>query len=320
VTAGRTPADVPRPVAPPIAGGAANRRAAAKALPDRIAFLGFGLIGGSIAKALRSADYRGFIAAWSPAGAGPAEAVGAGLIDLAAPTAVEALTAAGLVVLAGPPLAVLEALDGVADARVANLLADDATITDVASTKARIVARADELGLPFVGGHPMAGREASGFDAADGELFVDRPWVVVPASLGTHRHVVATTAMAWAAGARPIQLTPDAHDSAVAAISHLPLVVAAALVEAGAGGRDWPVARSLAASGWASSTRLARGDPEMGAGILATNGPEVLARLRDLRAVLDRWIEELEVSDPPDVAGLRARLEAARAATDGDPR
>ena len=319
MTADRTSAESARGSgAPPVTGGAANRRAAARALPDRIAFIGFGLIGGSIARALRAAEYRGTIAAWSPAGSGPAAGRSAGIVDETPADAVGALSGAGLVVLAGPPLAVLEALDGVAEARRGGALAEDATVTDVASTKARITARAAELELPFVGGHPMAGRELAGFGAADPDLFVDRPWVIVPTGSATHRQVVHTTALAWATGARPIELTAEAHDRAVAAISHLPLVVAAALVEAVTAGGDWPVVRTLAASGWAGATRLAGGEPEMGAGILATNAPAVLARLRDVRAVLDRWIEDLEADGGPDPGALRARLEAARAAASVD--
>jgi prephenate dehydrogenase len=105
-------------------------------------------------------------------------------------------------------------------------------------------------------------------------------------------------------------MTPAAHDAAAAAVSHLPLVLSAALVEAvAADAADWAVARQLAAGGWASMTRLARGDVEMGAGILATNGDEVAQRLRILRDALDGWLTEL---DEGDADALRERLAAAR--------
>jgi prephenate dehydrogenase len=83
-------------------------------------------------------------------------------------------------------------------------------------------------------------------------------------------------------------------------------------VEAIAAGPGWPLEQRLAAAGWASMTRLARGDVEMGTGILATNGPAVAERLREMRRVLDGWLAELD-ADPPDPAGLRERLTAARA-------
>ena len=97
-----------------------------------------------------------------------------------------------------------------------------------------------------------------------------------------------------------VRLDAAAHDRAVAGISHLPLLVAAALVEAVAGRSaadappDWDVARALAANGWRDMTRLARGDPAMGAAIAATNAAAVAERLRALRIALDGWLAELE--------------------------
>jgi prephenate dehydrogenase len=107
------------------------------------------------------------------------------------------------------------------------------------------------------------------------------------------------------------------HDAAVAAISHLPLVLSAALVEAVAGRPDrprvdWAQAAQLAAGGWEGMTRLARGDVDMGTGIATTNAPAIARRLRDLRAVIDEWLADLERPDGPDRAGVRDRLTAAR--------
>ncbi len=112
----------------------------------------------------------------------------------------------------------------------------------------------------------------------------------------------------------PVRLDAADHDRAVAGISHLPLVVAAALAQAVAGqASDWPTAASLAAGGWRDTTRVARGDPAMGAAILATNAPAVAVRLRDLQAELAGWLTELERPGGPDEAALRDRLAAAKA-------
>ena len=288
-----------------------RRAAAAAGLPPRIAFLGFGLIGGSIALALREAGYDGHLSAWTPNGAGPAEGLRRGMVDEAPATSRAALGDAGLVILAGPPLAVLARLG---EAELEQAVASGATATDVASTKGMLVASADARSLPFVGGHPMAGRETSGVSGAAASLFVDRPWVIVPGAAAREQDIDRVTALAAAAGSRPIRMTAHEHDRAVAAISHLPLVAAAALVEsvalAGEGGGDWPVARALAATGWSDMTRLARGDPEMGAGILATNRAAVAARLRAFRDAIDDWLRALEGHPSPDA--LRERLEAAR--------
>src|SRR5262245_61581071 len=225
------------------------RAAATARLPARIAFLGFGLIGGSIAAALRTAGSVASLSAWTPDGHGPAEGKRRGLIDAAARSADEAVDGAGLVILAGPPLAVTRAL---AD-RATGLwtrLAEDATVTDVASTKGRIVELAEATGLHFVGGHPMAGREVSGVSGATAALFIDRPWVLVPTAAAREVDVDRVAALAGAVGARPIRMTAAEHDAAVASISHLPLVAAAALVEAVAlaheSSEEWPLARALA--------------------------------------------------------------------------
>ncbi len=288
-----------------------TRADAAGRLPERIAFLGFGLIGGSIAMALRSAGGRGSrMLAWTPAGVGPADGVRRGFLDEAAPSAAAALDGALLVVLAGPPLAIIATLAGEATALRAAAEAG-ATITDVGSTKRRIIDSAAASGLPFVGGHPMAGRETTGAASATADLFVDRPWLIVPGDDARAVDVERVEALARATGARPVRLGADEHDAAVAAISHLPLVVAAALVESVTeDGSDWALARSLAATGWSDMTRLANGNAEMGAGILATNSAAVVARLRAMRDALERWIERLErdAADPD----LRDRLESAR--------
>ena len=289
----------------------------------RVALLGFGLIGGSIARALRRDPADWSIAAWSPSSIGPTVASAEDLIDRACATPADTIRGADLVVLAAPPLACLALIDDLAGSWQADLGAD-AIVTDVASTKAAILARAEERGLRFVGGHPMAGRETSGFEAARGDLFAGRPWVIVPSDRALPGDRERVEALVRACGARPIEMTAADHDAATAAISHLPLVAAAALVEAVAGpGRgparpDWPVAEGLAASGWQGMTRLARGDATMAAGIAATNAPAIAARVRDLRAVLDAWLVELERPGGPDDASLVERFAAARRRLEAD--
>lgn len=283
----------------------------------RIAILGFGLIGGSIARALARLPegQRPRVDAWSPSGEGPAMAVADGVLDGRLSEPGEAW-ASELVVLAAPPLACLDLLDALAARRPS--AGSTTTVTDVASTKARIVERARALDLSFVGGHPMAGLEVTGYGAARADLFRDRPWVVVPGGLARPSDVDRVEELARSVGARPIRMDPQGHDRAVAAISHLPLLTAVALVEAvvgGPGGPDrpgWPAARALAAGGWAGMTRLASGDVEMGAGILATNADATAAGLRDLRDAIDGWLAELERPGGPDAASLRSRLRAAR--------
>ena len=295
------------------------RAAAAARLPDRIAFIGFGMIGGSIALALREAGSAAQLVAWTPDGTGPGDGLRRGMLDEAPASTADALHGAGLVILAGPPLAVVATIEDLSGRLRAHLGAD-ATVTDVASTKQLITSAADHA-LRFVGGHPMAGRESSGVTAATADLFIGRPWVIVPTQLARPIDVDRVEALATAVGARPIAMAADEHDAAVAAISHLPLVLAASLVEsvAGApeGARTWPTARELTATGWRDMTRLALGDPEMGAGILATNAGSVAERLRALRDAIDTWLDLLDAGDEGVDAGkVRDRLEAARRALD----
>ena len=275
----------------------------------RVAILGLGQIGGSVGRALIAAGHPWRVAGWtrSPDARDAATADG---LEMAASIR-DACVGADLILLAAPPLACLELIDALGGPERGSL-APEAVITDVASTKVAICARAAGHGLRFVGGHPMAGGEGSGYGASDPVLFAGRPWVVTPTEPADAEGEKRVETVAIACGAEVVRLGAAEHDAAVAAISHLPLVLAAGLVEAVAGGPDWPLERRLSAGGWASMTRLARGDVEMGTGILATNAPAVAERLRDLRAVLDGWLGDLEAV-APDVDALRPRLEAARA-------
>jgi prephenate dehydrogenase len=284
----------------------------------RVAIIGLGQIGGSVGRALIAAGDPWRVAGWTRSV--NAQRVAAADGFRIASSIADACGDADLVVLAAPPLACLDLLDALAGP-LRPTLAAGAVITDVASTKVALAERATARGLRFVGGHPMAGREGSGYPASDAELFVGRPWAVTPTEPPDVAAEERVVALAVACRANVVRLDPATHDAAVAAISHLPLVVAAALVEAIATTPDWPLERRLAAGGWAGMTRLARGDIDMGTGILATNGPAVAARLRDLRDVLDGWLADLETS-PPDVERLRDRLTSVQrllAADDGVP-
>jgi prephenate dehydrogenase len=279
----------------------------------RVAILGFGLIGGSIARALRAGpDSAAWdVVAWSPSGTGPAKAHAEGVIGAAATSPTRAVKGAELILLAAPPLETLALLRDLAGP-MSGARRSDATITDVASTKSAIVQAANELALPFVGGHPMAGRETAGYEAATADLFQGRPWVVVPGAHAGSGDVEMIEELARAVGAVPQRMSADVHDAAVAGISHLPLVLAAALTEAVAATADWPETSVLAASGWRDMTRLARGDVAMGSGIAATNAAAIAARIRRVQDVLDAWLADLDGRGTPDVDALRARLQTAQ--------
>jgi prephenate dehydrogenase len=281
----------------------------------RIAILGFGLIGGSIARALRipgAATTLGEpfeLVAWSRRPDGPSAALGAGIVDDAPTDLAAAVDGADLIVLAAPPLVSIALVDELAGG-LRGAVGRDATVTDVSSTKRMIGEAADSAGVRFVGGHPMAGREASGFGAATPDLFLDRPWIICTGRHATAGDADRVVALARACGANPIRMDPETHDRLAAAVSHVPLIVSAALVEAITADPAWPEARGLAAGGWRSMTRLADGDPTMGAGIAVTNASAIAAGLREVRAALEDWIAALETDPDPGV--LEAKLRTAR--------
>jgi prephenate dehydrogenase len=257
------------------------------------------------------------VTAWSRNQAPVHKAVADGAVDVAAGSLEEAVRDADIVVLAAPPLTCLDLIDQLGGP-LRGVVSEDCTFTDVASAKTRIVARADAAKLPFIGGHPMAGRELSGYGAALPDLFVQRPWVTVIGRYARLCDGERIGELIEACGAIQIPMHAAAHDSAVAAISHMPLVISAAMVEAVAGGpgepehEDWRAAEVLAATGWAGMTRLAKGEPGMGAGIAATNSAAIAGRLRDVRKVIDAWIKELEREGGPDADQLLARFTSAR--------
>lgn len=272
----------------------------------RLAILGFGLIGGSIALALAEREPgRWEVTAWSRDPSAPRRALGRGALKAVAPDPRSAVAGAELVVLAAPPEANLALLDelgpSLAEARV--------TLTDVTSVQGPIAARAAAIPeLRFVGGHPMSGRERRGFAAATAALFVERPWMVLPSPVADRDDVARVRELAEACGARPIEMDAAAHDAAVGGVSHLPLLASLALAETVTDSAEWPEARGLAAQGWRDTTRLARGDPVLGAAILSGNAAALADWLERYRGVLERWQSTLGAKPASDE--LEARLQA----------
>lgn len=267
----------------------------------RLAILGFGLIGGSIAQALASRRPGAWtVTAWSRRPTAPEVALEAGIVATVASTPEAAVAGSELTVLAASPVANLALVGRIGPA----VVEAGGLLSDVTSVQRPMAAAAAAVpGLRAVGGHPMSGRERAGYDAASPDLFVDRPWVVLPGRLATPADIALVETLASDCGARPVRLGSDAHDAAVALISHLPLVVAASLVEAASGAAAWPDARRLAAQGWRDTTRLARGDAALGAGMLALNAAAVAEALRRQRALLDAWQVRLDALAAASVAG-----------------
>jgi len=231
-----------------------------------VAIVGLGLIGGSLARALTRAGYP-VVGVDRPAVRRRARAARAVARTVARPE--EAARSADVLVLAAPPSVNLRLLR-----RVARRARSGLVVTDVGSVKAPIVREADRLGLAFVGGHPMAGNEGSGFRASEAGVFRGRSWILCPGRRGAGRALAAVRRLARAAGARPVRMDAAEHDRVVAFLSHVPQLVSWALLDAA---RADPLAvrrLTVAGPGFAGMTRLAASPPGLWREILAENRRE----------------------------------------------
>lgn len=273
-----------------------------------ITVVGLGLIGGSIGLALADEPgVRRIGVDRSPDACKKALAVGA--VDAVTHDVAESVRDADLVVLAVPVGAMEHVVRAAAPA-----LKPGAVVTDVGSTKAELCRRLPRL-LPahasFVGGHPLAGSERSGIDAADPYLFANAVYVLTPVSDDN----AALQKVRWlvqALGAHPLEMDPEHHDVIVASVSHLPHLAAAALIlaVADAAAKDEQTWR-LAAGGLRDTTRVASGDPALWLDICLTNQKPIVAALRRLEHRLAQLRAALETNDGE---ALIAQLAAARAA------
>jgi prephenate dehydrogenase len=244
----------------------------------RIAVVGLGLIGGSVARGLTRSGHR-VVGVDVPAVGRRARRAGA--VAATASRVEDVARDCDAVVLAAPPEANLRLLR-----RIARSAGPGLVVTDVGSVKQPICREAARLGLAgFVGGHPMAGSEAAGFAASSPDLFHGRPWILTG---GSERALRKVRVLVRCLGARPVLLSAREHDRTVAFVSHLPQLVAWAVDSAAR--RDRVAARrlALAGPGWRDVTRLARSPRGLWRQILASNRGEVVRALGALRRALAR--------------------------------
>ncbi len=275
----------------------------------RLTLLGLGLLGGSVAKAARAAGLAREIAAVGRRRESLEPALVDGAVDLITTDLAEGLAGAELCVLA-TPVATLASLLG----DVWRAAPDDVVITDVGSTKAAIVRTAEQLfrtrPLAFVGSHPMAGSEQSGYRVARVDLFAGARVILTPTD-ATDAHAVKRVAEFWEAlGGRVMTLDPATHDRAVAAVSHLPHLVADALVET--------VLRSdrqffdVAGPGFRDTTRIAAASPKVWREIYQENRAALTESLRIFRGALDDLERLVETGADEAVERELERIKRAR--------
>ncbi|CAN5519139.1 prephenate dehydrogenase [soil metagenome] len=262
----------------------------------RIAILGTGLIGGSIGLGLRTARCSALVVGYDRNPASLECALERNAVDETAATPEDAVRAADVVIVALPVDRI-----PVACAKLSGSIPLSAIVTDVGSAKGEVVVEGERsFGERFVGGHPMAGSERHGMDAADGALFDGAWWVLTPTAATSPAAYATVSDMVQSLGATPVAVGPDVHDSLVARLSHVPQLAASALVDAAvaSGGRE--ALLGLAAGGFRDITRIAASDPDLWVAIIRSNTAavhEALGALGDrLGALADlvaqgRWGE-----------------------------
>lgn len=274
-----------------------------------LAVVGVGLIGGSFAAALRRAGQVGRVLGVGRNAASLARAVELGLIDEAV-SAEDAAARADLVLLSTP----VGGLKNVLSRMLPHL--DAATVvTDAGSTKAEVVDAAREaLGERvgcFVPGHPIAGAERTGPEAADAKLYAGRTVILTPLAENCAASINQVRRAWQACGASVIDMDAGAHDRVLASVSHLPHLLSSVYMEQVATAADARTRLDLAGSGFRDFTRIAAGSPEMWRDIFLSNRDAMLAELADVRAVLDR--AERAIADGDDVTLLALLDTAAQA-------
>lgn len=283
-----------------------------------VAVIGLGLIGGSLLRALAAAGH--WLAGYDTDPSTRAMArTGAALAPkdsrwLVAPSIPDAVSAAELVVIATPLPAVGGVLDEISGAGYTGL------VTDVVSVKVpvrRLVARHLRGGgqrlAGFVGGHPMAGREIAGFASADAALFHSCAWALCLDEETSLADWLTVANLLTGLSVRVVPTTSTDHDRAVAAVSHVPHLLAAALATAVAN----PLAATLAAGSFRDGTRVAASSPDLIAAMCGGNAGPVQEALEAVLTKLDAAASALEADDP--IAAVRAWAAPANAARTGWP-
>ncbi len=271
-----------------------------------VAIFGPGLIGGSLALALRKCHPEAALRLWTRRSES-LPSLREGLPGCHVSTdAAEVATGADLIVLCTP----IGVMPGLAET-IRPHVGESAIVTDAGSVKAPVVEKLGRiLGDRFIGSHPMAGSEKSGFDAARADLFEKAVCIITPTAQSQPADVKTVQEFWQSLGCRILEMPPEEHDRAVGCVSHLPHAVAAALV-------NGVVLRSrsalaVAGSGYRDTTRIAAGPPGMWTEILLENKAGLLAGLNDFSTMLDEMKNLISSGDAAGLEGFLTRAQESR--------
>ncbi|MDQ7730064.1 bifunctional prephenate dehydrogenase/3-phosphoshikimate 1-carboxyvinyltransferase [Halomonas sp. SpR8] len=280
----------------------------------RLLIVGLGLIGGSLAAALRTAGFQGQIVACDPDEGEIARGIEMGVIDAGGTHLAEQINDATMVVLAVPVLAMESVMASLAGALVQ--ASADVVITDVGSTKATIRACAQrvfgQVPTNMVLGHPIAGSEKSGVAAANPHLYVDHKVILTPEPNVEPNALQRVRSLWQACGADVLEMDVERHDQVLARTSHLPHLLAFSLVDTLARQDERLDIFRYAAGGFRDFTRIAGSDPVMWRDIFIANKEAVLASLDDFEAGLSHLRHAVEVGDSDALIATFDRASHAR--------
>ena len=277
----------------------------------QLTIIGVGLIGGSLARALKRAAAVGQVVGCGRDAQHLQRALELGVIDRAETDMAKAAQDADMVVVA-VPVGAMEAVFGA----IAPHLRADAVVTDVGSSKGSVVAAAKrafgKLPPGFVPGHPIAGTEKSGVEASFAELFENRRVILTPTEASDAQAVTKVRAMWELAGAKVVETGIVHHDEVLAATSHLPHLLAFALVDTLATMDDKKEIFEYAAGGFRDFTRIASSDPQMWHDICVHNELALLKILDRFEADLDKLREAIANNNGDYLLTVFSRAKAAR--------
>jgi prephenate dehydrogenase len=255
-----------------------------------------GLIGSSLGMALKKAGIPAEIVGTDRDRGVARRAQRAGASDRTETNPLSAIRGSKMVILATPVGGIKDLLE-----LFGPELEDGCIVTDTGSTKTEVLRWAEQYltdRVNFIGGHPMAGREVSGPEGAQADLFKNATYCIIPGKNASQKAIEAVIKLADTIEAKPYFIDPVEHDSFVAAVSHLPLVLSSLLVKINADDPSWPEVSKLASTGFKDLTRLASGSPEMSRDICATN-PELIIRWLDkFKDEIDLFKKLLEDGNP----------------------
>jgi prephenate dehydrogenase len=279
---------------------------------EQLGLIGCGLMGGSFALALKRAGLVKRVVGYSKSPSTTERARLMGVIDVEAPSALLAVSGADIVLLAVPVAATEAALKA-----VKHLVTKDMLIMDVGSTKSEVVDAArralrDHIDS-FVPCHPIAGKEVSGVENADPDLYTGKQVILTPIDR-TDSAKMQNAVKVWEAlGCTVLKMTPEGHDAAFAAVSHLPHLIAFALINGIASQHQGKDYLSLAGPGFRDFTRIAASEPKMWRDILLANRHELLAQAKVFQRALQAMELIIESGNAEALEGLIGQASQTRA-------